>query len=114
VTVLGLTFKENCPDIRNSRVIDIIRELQDYGINVQVHDPLADPDEVEHEYGLSIIPFADLKPASAIVIAVAHLQYRDMEIEIYRSLLGGSVLVDVKGIFDPVTVQDGGIRLWRL
>ena len=64
VTVLGLTFKENCPDIRNSKVIDIIRELQDYGINVQVHDPLADPLEVEHEYGLKMVPFEELQPSS--------------------------------------------------
>ena len=78
VTVLGLSFKEDCPDIRNSKVIDIIRELQDYGITVQVHDPQADPLEVEHEYGLEIVPFEKLKPAAAVVVAVAHRQYREM------------------------------------
>lgn len=114
VTVLGLTFKENCPDIRNTRVIDIIRELQDYGIKVQVHDPLVDPDEVEQEYGIPIVPFEDLKPASAVVVAVAHQQYRKMPMELFRSLFNGSVLVDVKGVYQPAEVHEMGIRLWRL
>ena len=65
VTVLGLTFKEDCPDLRNSKVIDIIRELQEYGINVQVHDPLADTDEAAHEYGVSLTPLEELQPAAA-------------------------------------------------
>ncbi len=114
VTVLGLTFKENCPDIRNSKVIDIIRELQDYGINVQVHDPLADPGEVEHEYGLKVVPFDLLKPAAAVVVAVAHRQFREMAVKGYKDLLNGSVLVDVKGIFKPEEMEAQGIRFWRL
>ncbi|MBI4745818.1 MAG: nucleotide sugar dehydrogenase, partial [Deltaproteobacteria bacterium] len=69
MTVLGLTFKEDCPDLRNSKVIDIIRELQDYGINVQVHDPLADCAEAKHEYGITLVPMENLKPASAVVMA---------------------------------------------
>jgi UDP-N-acetyl-D-galactosamine dehydrogenase len=113
-TVLGLTFKEDCPDIRNSKVIDIIRELKDYGIAVQVHDPLADPVEVEREYGLRITPFGELKPAAAVVVAVAHRQYREMPLETYKGLMTGSVLVDVKGIFDPAEVEAQGIRFWRL
>jgi UDP-N-acetyl-D-galactosamine dehydrogenase len=114
VTVLGLTFKENCPDIRNSKVIDIIRELQDYGIDVQVHDPLADSAEVEHEYGLKVTPFERLKPTDAVVVAVAHKQYKDMPIEQYKGLMIGSVLIDVKGMFDPTKVEEAGIRFWRL
>jgi len=114
VTVLGLTFKEDCPDIRNSKVIDIIRELQDYGIAVQVHDPLADPAEVEREYGVRITPFGDLKPAAAVVVAVAHRRYREMPIEAFKGLMTGSVLIDVKGIFDPKAVHEAGIRFWRL
>lgn len=114
VTVLGLTFKEDCPDIRNSKVIDIIRELQIYGIHVQVHDPLANPVEVEHEYGLGMVPFDDLKPASAIVVAVAHRQYREMGIEAYKGLMTGIVLIDVKGMFKPEEVESQGIRFWRL
>ena len=99
VTVLGITFKENCPDIRNSKVIDVIRELQDYGVNVQVHDPLADPAEVKHEYGIDLVPFEELEPASAVVAAVPHQQYLDMPVEAYRGLMNGSVFVDVKGVF---------------
>ena len=114
VTVLGLTFKEDCPDIRNSKVIDIIRELQDYGIAVQVHDPLADPAEVEREYGVRITPFGDLKPAAAVVVAVAHRRYREMPLEAFRPLMTGSVIIDVKGIFDPRQVREAGIRYWRL
>jgi UDP-N-acetyl-D-galactosamine dehydrogenase len=114
VTVLGLTFKEDCPDIRNSKVIDIIRELQDYGINVQVHDPLADPIEVHHEYGLDLVAFDQLQPASAVVVAVAHQQYRNMPVTEYKGLMNGSVLVDVKGMFKPEEVESQGIRFWRL
>ncbi len=114
VTVLGLTFKENCPDIRNSKVIDIIRELEDYGLVVQVHDPLADAREVEREYGLRLTPLEELRPASAVVVAVAHQQYRKMSLEAYRPLLSGNVLIDIKGIFDRHEVDEAGIRFWRL
>jgi len=114
VTVLGLTFKEDCPDIRNSKVIDIIRELQDYGINVQVHDPLADPIEVQHEYGLDMVSFDQLHPASAVVVAVAHQQYRNMTVTEYKGLMNGSVLVDVKGMLKQEEVEAQGMRFWRL
>ena len=114
VTVLGLTFKEDCPDIRNSKVIDIIRELEDYGIEVQVHDPLADLKEVNHEYGLDLVPLDELRPASAVALAVAHRQFRDMPASSYRSLLSGSVMIDVKGVFNRDEVKGMGIRLWRL
>jgi UDP-N-acetyl-D-galactosamine dehydrogenase len=114
VTILGLTFKENCPDIRNSKVIDIIRELEEYGIGVQVHDPLADASEVEHEYGLKMSPFEELRPAAAVVVAVAHQQYRELPLEAFRSLMSGSVLIDIKGIFDQKVVHAAGIRFWRL
>jgi len=114
VTVLGLTFKEDCPDIRNSKVIDIIRELQDYGITVQVHDPLADPAEVQHEYGLNLAPFDHLQPASAVVVAVAHRQYRNMSVPDIKALMNGSVLVDVKGMLNPEEMATLGIRFWRL
>jgi len=114
VTVLGLTFKEDCPDIRNSKVIDIIRELQDYGVDVQVHDPLADAVEVRHEYGLDMVPFDQLRPASAVVVAVAHKQFREMGVEAYKGLMTGSVLIDVKGIFTAEEAKRHGIRFWRL
>jgi UDP-N-acetyl-D-galactosamine dehydrogenase len=114
VTVLGLTFKEDCPDIRNSKVIDIIRELEDYGVKVQVHDPLADPNEVHHEYGLDLMPLENLRPASAVILAVAHREFREMPVSSYRELLAGSVLIDVKGVFRRDEAEGMGIRLWRL
>jgi UDP-N-acetyl-D-galactosamine dehydrogenase len=115
VTVLGLTFKENCPDLRNSRVIDIIHELQDYGITVQVHDPLADAAEALHEYGVSLVQLTELHPAAAVVVAVAHQEYLDFTVEQLKGLMGRNpVLIDVKSICDAVAVQEAGIRFWRL
>jgi UDP-N-acetyl-D-galactosamine dehydrogenase len=115
VTVLGLTFKEDCPDTRNSKVVDIVRELLDYGVTVQVHDPLADPAETLHEYGVRLTPRGDLKPAAAIVLAVAHAEYRRMPLAELRALLGdGPVIVDIKGVLDRQAVAAAGMRHWRL
>jgi UDP-N-acetyl-D-galactosamine dehydrogenase len=115
VTVMGLTFKEDCPDLRNSKVIDIINELKDYGIGVQVCDPLADPDEALHEYGIELTPFNELKLASAVVVAVAHSVYRTFSVETLASLMEQSpLLVDVKGIYDRTACSTAGIRVWRL
>jgi UDP-N-acetyl-D-galactosamine dehydrogenase len=115
VTVLGLTFKEDCPDLRNSKVIDIIRELQDYGISVQVCDPLADAEEAAHEYGLQLTAPEDLKPAVAVVAAVAHKQYRQWSAEDMCRLMGENpVLIDVKGMYDHRAMAAAGIRVWRL
>lgn len=115
VTVLGLTFKEDCPDLRNSRVIDIITELQDYGITVQVHDPHGDHAEALHEYGVNLLPLDQLQPAAAVVVAVAHQEYRAFTVEQYLGLMGENpVLIDVKSICDPLAVQAAGICFWRL
>jgi UDP-N-acetyl-D-galactosamine dehydrogenase len=114
VTVLGLTFKEDCPDIRNSKVIDIIRELEDYGINIQAHDPLADPKEVKQEYGIDLMPFSELDRASAVILAVSHRQFRELPAESYMKLLSGKVLVDVKGVLKQEEFRELGIKLWRL
>jgi UDP-N-acetyl-D-glucosamine/UDP-N-acetyl-D-galactosamine dehydrogenase len=115
VTLLGLTFKEDCPDLRNSRVIDIIRELEDYGITVQVHDPLADPAEALHEYGVKLIETIALRPAAAVVAAVAHRTYREMSmVDLANLMENNPLLIDVKGLFDQAAVRSAGIRLWRL
>jgi UDP-N-acetyl-D-galactosamine dehydrogenase len=115
VTVLGLTFKEDCPDLRNSKVIDIIAELQDYGINVQVHDPHGDAAEALHEYGVTLVPLAELQPAAAVVLAVAHKEYRAFTVDQLKGLMGEKpVLTDVKCIYDQQAITDAGIRLWRL
>lgn len=115
VTVLGLTFKENCPDLRNSKVIDIINELRDYGIHVQVCDPLADSGEAVHEYNVQLTPIAELKPAAAVIAAVAHHQFLDWSPQdICRYMGENPVLIDVKGMYDQQELKAAGIRVWRL
>ena len=115
VTVLGLTFKENCPDLRNSKVIDIIHELQDYGVNVQVHDPFVDSAEAELEYGVKVTPMGQLKPSAALVLAVAHHEYRALPARRLKEMMGENpVLIDVKCLFDKNLIEASGIRLWRL
>lgn len=115
VTVLGLTFKENVPDLRNTRVIDIVRELQDYQVNVQVHDPLAAADEAEEEYGLQLLQEADLRAADAVVLAVPHEAYLQQGWEGICARLrdGGGVVLDIKGRL-PRASRPNGVRLWRL
>ena len=115
VTVFGLTFKENCPDLRNSKVIDVIRELQSFGVTVQVTDPEADSAEAEHEYGISLTPLAQLKPAHAAVLAVAHHEYAAWSVTQFQQVLAdGAVVIDVKGICKPAEFESAGIPLWRL
>jgi len=115
VTVLGLTFKENCPDLRNSKVIDIIRELEDYGIDVQVSDPLADPTEALQEYNVSLVPIDSLKQAEAVVVAVAHEEYRQLAVDRIRAMMSVEpLLIDVKCVYDRSALQSAGIRVWRL
>jgi UDP-N-acetyl-D-galactosamine dehydrogenase len=115
VTVLGLTFKEDCPDLRNSRVIDIIRELEGYGAVVQVADPLADAEEAKHEYGVTLTPLDQLKPAAAVVAAVAHREYRALAPEqLLAHCRKPAVVLDIKGMYDRAAMADAGIRLWRL
>lgn len=115
VSLLGLTFKENCPDLRNSKVIDIIRELEEYGVNVQVHDPLADPDEAFREYGIQLQKLENMRPAAALISAVAHETYKNWTSEeLFPLLTEKPVLIDVKGTFDPVALHDAGIRVWQL
>jgi UDP-N-acetyl-D-galactosamine dehydrogenase len=115
VTLLGLTFKEDCPDLRNSRVIDIYQELQDYGITVQVHDALADEEEAIREYGIRLVKMDELQPANAVIAAVSHRAYREMGVEQLKSLMGRNpVLIDVKAMYDPQAIRAANIRLWRL
>jgi UDP-N-acetyl-D-galactosamine dehydrogenase len=115
VNVLGLTFKENCGDLRNSKVIDIIRELQSYGVEVFVTDPTADPEEAVHEYGVKLTPFEELPRADAIVAAVAHREYQALGIEDFgRKLVKGGAFIDVKAAFPTAVITGAGYRLWRL
>lgn len=115
VTVLGLTFKEDVPDLRNSKVMDIIQELRSFGMTVQVHDPLADPVEAKHEYGIELKKWEELNPSQALVVAVAHQQYKRKSIEELRRLVPNKpVLIDVKNIFHRTTVVEAGFRYWEL
>ena len=115
VNILGLTFKENCGDLRNSKVIDIIRELQTYGVDVMVTDPQADPEEAVHEYGVRLVPFEDLPRADAVVAAVAHKEYVALSREaLGQKLVAGGAFIDVKAIFDQAALQTAGFQVWRL
>ena len=115
IVVLGLTFKEDCPDLRNSRVIDVIRELQSYGAQVIVHDPVADANEAKHEYGVDLTPWTELPKAAAIVAAVAHDEFRKRPLSSYVSAMQpGGLLVDVKSLFDEAQLRALGVAVWRL
>ena len=115
VNVLGLTFKEDCPDIRNTRVIDLIHELKTYGIDVHVHDPVPDVEEARHEYGLELEPWDDLPRADAVVVAVAHRQFVSKPLADYREkLVDQGCFIDVKSRFDMAALQQAGLTVWRL
>jgi UDP-N-acetyl-D-galactosamine dehydrogenase len=115
VTVLGLTFKEDCPDLRNSRVPDIVSELLEYGCQVSLHDPLASAAEAQAEYGVALTNWAALPPAQALVIAVPHAAYRAMPAADFGGLLSeGAIVVDIKGMLDRAAATAAGLSLWRL
>lgn len=115
VTVLGLTFKEDCPDLRNSKVIDVIRELKSYGIEVQVCDAQVDSADAVKEYGVELTDIGNLKPAHAIVVAVAHKEFKELQVGDYLKLSQDSpIVIDVKGICDRKVFEQNNIKLWRL
>jgi len=115
VIVLGMTFKENCPDIRNSKVIDVVRELQSFGADVRVHDPIASSAECEHEYGVALTEWDALPQAAAIVAAVSHHEYAGMGLDgLLRKLKPGGVFADVKSAYDLAALQAAGVQAWRL
>ena len=114
VAVLGLTFKENVPDLRNSRVPDIIDELREFGIEPQVYCPLGDPDEAFAVYGIRLCKWSDLQSLDAMILAVAHRQFVDMpQAEVVSMVRDGGVVVDVKSMFDPNLI-DRDIKYWSL
>lgn len=115
VNVLGLTFKENCPDLRNSKVVDIVAELKTYGVEVFVHDPEGHPDEAMHEYGITLTPWEALPRADAIVAAVAHRHYRELALpQLAEKVVPGGCFVDVKCSFDAKALEAQGLTVWRL
>lgn len=115
VAVLGVTFKENVPDLRNSKVVDVIRELKAYGIEIFVHDPMADSKDAEHEYGLTLVDFEKLPKCDALILAVGHKQYRDLGLKgLAQKTAEKAVFVDVKSIFSREDVEKVGLKSWRL
>jgi len=117
VGVLGFTFKENVPDLRNTKVIDVVRELGDYGVSVLVHDPMADADEARHEYGIGLSPLEALRGLDALILAVAHKDYAGLDFETLRGWFrdpAAPLLLDVKAHFDPAAALRAGFKLWRL
>jgi UDP-N-acetyl-D-glucosamine/UDP-N-acetyl-D-galactosamine dehydrogenase len=115
VGILGLTFKENVPDLRNSRIPDIINELTEFGIRPLVHDPLGNPDEAHEEYGVSLCNWSELNGLDALIFAVAHRKYLEMGIDNLLSLVReGGVVVDVKSVLDPARTARRGLAYWSL
>jgi UDP-N-acetyl-D-galactosamine dehydrogenase len=115
VNVLGLTFKEDCPDLRNSKVPDIITELRSYGIRVHVFDPIADADEAMHEYGIELAPLENLPRADGLLVAVAHRAVAGrMPAELQALVRDGGTVIDVKSCLSARDFQNAGYRFWRL
>lgn len=120
VVVLGITFKENCPDTRNSKVVDIINRLKEYGIDPVVSDRWADAEVAKHEYGVELVPFEDLPKADCVFVAVGHREYRSMSTmqlkELFKDELADEekVLVDVKSLYRMDELKASGMRFWRL
>ena len=115
VNVLGLTFKENVPDIRNTRVIDVVQELRSYGADVRVHDPVADAKEARDEYGLELEPWEALPRAEAVVLAVAHRQFRARPLaDFLAKVVERGCVIDVKSQLNIPALQSAGLTVWRL
>lgn len=119
VVVLGLTFKENCPDIRNSKVKDIIERLSEYGIEPEVVDPWASEPEAVKEYGVTLTRLEEVKDADCVIVAVAHREFRELSLDDVRKLFKASpddekILIDVKGIYPISALKESGMQYWRL
>jgi UDP-N-acetyl-D-galactosamine dehydrogenase len=115
VNVIGLTFKENCPDLRNSKVADIVHELESYGCDVHVYDPVAEADEAQHEYGIKLERWEDLPKADALVVAVPHKEVVARSLLDFQAKLNDNgCFIDVKSQFDAKAISEAGYCVWRL
>ena len=111
--ILGLTFKENVPDLRNSKVPDIVNELRDFGVSCLIHDTFADAASAQHEYGLTLSPLEDFQNLDALVLAVNHSAYLEHIPKLTGMLKPGGVLIDVKSALRPTDIPDG-LHYWSL
>jgi UDP-N-acetyl-D-galactosamine dehydrogenase len=115
VNVLGLTFKEDVPDIRNSKVIDIVRELHEFGVQTYIHDPLAAADEALHEYGVRLVGWNDLPAGDALILAVPHKRFLEYSSsEFLKKIVRNGSIIDVKSVLDPEAFRREGLSVWRL
>lgn len=113
--ILGFTFKEDCPDVRNTKVVDIIKELEDYNAKVYCCDPVADAPDAEHEYGVKFTAFTDLPQVPLLVVAVAHKEFKSLSLdELLAKVQPGGVILDVKSILPKEEIRARGFILWRL
>ena len=119
VAILGFTFKENCPDTRNTKIVDIYNELKEYGITAQISDPAADADEAKRLYGIRFVDMASIKDCDAVILAVAHEQFKDLSAADFDKMFKAGdnsekVLVDIKGLLDRKAYEAAGYNYWRL
>ena len=120
VVILGLTFKENCPDTRNSKVVDIVNRLKEYDINPVVTDNWADADIAKHEYNIDLTPWDEVPKADCVIVAVGHNEFRSMSMMDLKSLFKDNlsdeekVLVDVKSLYRMDELKASNMRFWRL
>ena len=119
VVILGLTFKENCPDCRNSKVADIINRLGEYGIKPEVVDPWADPEVAKKEYGVELVKLEEVHDADCVIVAVAHEEFKGIGLTGIKKLFKdrideGTVIIDVKGLYKVEELNRFGIQWWRL
>jgi UDP-N-acetyl-D-galactosamine dehydrogenase len=115
VNVIGLTFKENCPDLRNSKVADVVAELKSYGVDVHVYDPVAEAAEAKHEYNIDLVKWEDLPKADALIAAVSHKELLARPLSDLQSKMSpGGCFIDVKSQFDQKALSDAGFSVWRL
>lgn len=114
VGILGLTFKENVPDLRNSKIPDIIKELKEYGVEAIIHDPLGDAAEAKHEYGITLSSLDSFRELDALIWAVSHQEYTDMRDDLLGRVKPNGILIDVKSALDPKAITALGLRYWSL
>lgn len=116
VAILGFTFKENCPDTRNTKIIDIVNELREYGIEPMIADPTADAEEAKKLYGVEFVDMSEIKNVDAVVLAVAHTEFKSLTMDQINSLYGEGkkIMIDVKGLLNRKEYEEAGYSYWRL